>query len=152
MTSRILPVAGAELVVASIGDNSFALDIMAVREIRGWSPVTPLPHAPPNVLGMVNLRGLILPVIDLGATLGLGATQVQASSVVIVVDLLSQQVGLVVDAVRDIITAAEGSLRAPPEIGGGVRDFVLGVISTEDAIVSLLNLSNILPESFAAAA
>ena len=67
-TSRI-PSPGAELISVRIGDQAYAIDIMAVREIRGWTAATPLPHAPPHVLGMMNLRGAILPVIDLGARL-----------------------------------------------------------------------------------
>lgn len=122
--TEIPPVSGAELVTVSVGENLFAIDIMAVREIRGWSASTPLPHAPHNVMGVVNLRGLILPVIDLGATLGLGPTAVQPSSVVIVVHSDVQQVGLIVDAVCDIITVTEGGLRPLPETGGRVRDYV----------------------------
>ena len=147
-----LPAAGAELVAVSIGDNLFAIDIMAVREIRGWSASTPLPHAPANVLGMINLRGLILPVIDLGATLGLGPTQAQTSSVVVVVQSGEQQVGLMVDAVCDILTLSENALQPPPDIGGQVKEYVLGVINTGEAIVSLLSLRNVLPATYAAAA
>ena len=65
-----MPAAGSELICVSIGEHLYAIDIMQVREIRGWTASTPLPHAPPHVLGMINLRGSILPVIDLGSLLG----------------------------------------------------------------------------------
>ena len=66
--------AGHELIIVEISRQKFAIDIMSVREIRGWTTSTPLPHAPAHVLGMINLRGAILPVVDLGARLGRGAS------------------------------------------------------------------------------
>ena len=141
-----IPAPGAELISVRIGDQAYAIDIMAVREIRGWSAATPLPHAPPHVLGMMNLRGAILPVIDLGARLGLGAANPTASSVVVVAQIGEAQVGLVVDAVSDILTVTEGLIQAAPEVGS--RDsnaFVAGVMTIDAAIVSLLALDQVIP-------
>jgi len=90
-------------VVVGIGEQRFAIAVQLVREIRGWSSFTPLPHAPDFVLGMINLRGLILPVVDLGARLGKGPTQIGPSAVVIVAEVANGQVGLLVDEVCDII-------------------------------------------------
>jgi len=141
-----LPSAGAELVTVRIGEQEFAIDIMAVREIRGWTASTPLPNAPSHFLGMINLRGSILPVVDLGARLGLGATTEERSSVVIVVQIAERQIGLLVDAVCDILALTEGMLQAPPDVGAPeVRDFVSGVMTTDSGIVSLLRLDNIIP-------
>ena len=110
-TSRI-PSPGAELISVRIGDQAYAIDIMAVREIRGWTAATPLPHAPPHVLGMMNLRGAILPVIDLGARLGLGPASPSASSVVVVAQIGEAQMGLVVDAVSDLLGLDEARIAA----------------------------------------
>ncbi len=141
-----LPAAGAELVTVSIGAQQFAIEIVAVREIRGWTSSTPLPHAPSHFLGMINLRGSILPVIDLGARLGLGVTRADSSSVVVVVQIGERQVGLLVDAVCDIHAVTEGLLQRPPDVGAGAsHDFVNGVMTTEQGIVSLLRLDNIIP-------
>lgn len=146
MTSTELPSSGAELVTVAIGEQQFAIDIMSVREIRGWTASTPLPNAPSHFLGMINLRGSILPVVDLGARLGLGATAADRSSVVIVVQIGSRQVGLLVDAVCDILALSDGMLQSPPDIGAPeVNEFVAGVMTTEHGIVSLLCLDNILP-------
>lgn len=145
MDSSRIPQPGAELISVRIGDQSYAIDIMAVREIRGWTAATPLPHAPPHVLGMMNLRGAILPVIDLGGRLGLGPADPNSSSVVVVAQIGEAQVGLVVDAVSDILTVTEGLIQSPPDIGGEILNYVNGVMTTDIGIVSLLSLDNVLP-------
>ena len=114
---------------------------------------TPLPHAPPHVLGMMNLRGAILPVIDLGARLGLGPASPSASSVVVVAQIGEAQMGLVVDAVSDILTVTEGLIQPPPEVGSQESAaYVAGVMTTDTGIVSLLSLDHILPADIQAAA
>lgn len=148
-----LPAIGAELITVSIGEHLYAIDVMQVREIRGWSTSTPLPHAPAHVLGMINLRGAILPVIDLGSLLGVGATQVSASAVVMVAQIGAEQVGLLVDAVCDIVTVSENMVQPAPKVGGGrVGEFVTGVMTTAEGIVTILNLDHVMPEGLAAAA
>ncbi|HEX7758254.1 MAG TPA: chemotaxis protein CheW [Caulobacteraceae bacterium] len=150
--SRPLPVTGAELVTVSIGGQQFAIDIMSVREIRGWSRSTPLPNAPAHFLGMINLRGSILPVVDLRARLGLGVSEVGRASVVIVVQIGPRQVGLLVDAVCDILRVTDGMIQAPPDLGNGrTHEFVHGVMTMDDAVVSLLYLDNIAPATEEAA-
>lgn len=150
--SRI-PSPGAELISVRIGDQAYAIDIMAVREIRGWTAATPLPHAPPHVLGMMNLRGAILPVIDLGARLGLGPATPGASSVVVVAQIGDAQVGLVVDAVSDILQVTEGLIQAAPDVGSADSTaFVAGVMTIDTGIVSLLALDNVLPANMPAMA
>ena len=150
-TSRI-PAPGAELISVRIGDQAYAIDIMAVREIRGWTAATPLPHAPPNVLGMMNLRGAILPVIDLGARLGLGPTEPNSSAVVVVAQIGEVQMGLVVDAVSDILTVTEGLIQPAPNVGSDESAaFVAGVMTTDTGIVSLLSLDHVQPPDTSAA-
>ncbi|MFN3522751.1 MAG: chemotaxis protein CheW [Phenylobacterium sp.] len=147
-----LPAAGAELVTVAICGQHFAVDIMAVREIRGWTTSTPLPHAPSYVLGMINLRGAVLPVVDLGLRLGLQACARDSSSVVIVAHIGGRLVGLLVDEVCDILTVSENMLQQAPDVGAeGVEDFVRGVLTTDDGIVTLLTLDGVLPALEAAA-
>lgn len=141
-----LPAAGAELITVRIGGQQFAIDIMSVREIRGWAPSTPLPHAPPHVRGMINLRGAVLPVVDLGALLGLAPTSACSSSVVVVAEIDGCQVGLLVDAVCDILLVADRMLQEAPDVGAEtVRRFVRGVMTTATGIVTLIRLDEILP-------
>jgi purine-binding chemotaxis protein CheW len=140
------PPVGSELIMVQIGDQQFAIDIMSVREIRGWAPSTPLPHAPPYVHGMINLRGLILPVVDLGLRLGLASTQPDSASVVVVAEISGRQIGLLVDAVCDILLLTENMLQETPDVGAPIiQDFVQGVMTTDDGIVTLLCLNQVLP-------
>lgn len=138
---------GGELIVVEVNGQRFAVDIMQVREIRGWSVSTPLPGAPEDVLGIVNLRGSILPVIDLAARLGLRKTTPNAASVVIVTEIGDRLVGLLVDAVCDIFTLGETALLPAPEVGGArVAELVKGVFTTDDGIVTVLALDSLAPK------
>src|SRR5215475_15482288 len=94
---------GRELISFRIGAQEFCVDIMAVREIRGWTQATPLPQAPNYVCGVINLRGAVLPIVDLSARLGLGVTQPDVRNVIIVVRIGPRLVGLLVDAVSEIL-------------------------------------------------
>ncbi|HEY8616946.1 chemotaxis protein CheW [Phenylobacterium sp.] len=146
------PGAGArELITIEVGGQLFALNIMIVREIRGWTTSTPLPHAPVYVLGLINLRGTVLPVLDLSARVGLPARSPEASSVVVVAELTGRPVGLLVDAVCDIITVEASQIQPAPDLGSGGSQFVRGVITLEDQIVTLLDLDGALPETAIAA-
>jgi purine-binding chemotaxis protein CheW len=138
--------AGHELIIVEISGQQFAIDIMSVREIRSWSASTRLPHAPEHVLGIINLRGAVLPVIDLGSRLGLGDSEPHAASVVIVAEIGDRVAGLMVDAVCDIFSLGQGMLQPPPEVGvPAVREFVHGVITTDGGIVTLLSLGAVIP-------
>src|SRR4051812_24315234 len=90
---------GRELISFRIGDQEFCVDIMEVREIRGWTPATALPKAPAFVRGVITLRGAVLPIVALGARLGLGTAEPTARHVIIVAQVQNQVVGLLVDAV-----------------------------------------------------
>ena len=138
--------AGHELIVVEIRGQRFALDIMSVREIRGWIATTHLPQAPDHVLGMINLRGAVLPVIDFSARLGLGPSEPSTASVVIVAEVGDRVAGLLVDAVCDILPRGEGMLQPVPDVGEArVHDFVRGVIMTDAGIVTLVALECVLP-------
>src|SRR6478752_8151648 len=89
--------ANREFVAFRVGAQEFCIDIMGVREIRGWTPATPLPHAPVYVRGVINLRGAVLPIVDLAMRFGLGLTEPTPRSVIIVVQVHQQVVGLLVD-------------------------------------------------------
>ncbi|MBI1251531.1 MAG: chemotaxis protein CheW [Alphaproteobacteria bacterium] len=137
----------SELISFRIGAQEFCLDIMLVREIRGWSQGTPLPHSPPYVRGVINLRGAVLPIIDLAARLGLGQTEPTARSVIIVVHIGRRLVGLLVDAVSEILAADPASIQPTPNIGcDTVNKFVRGIIPLEGRMISWIAINDILPE------
>jgi purine-binding chemotaxis protein CheW len=138
---------GHELIIVEISGQRFAIDIMSVREIRGWCASTRLPQAPAHVLGMINLRGSVLPVVDFSSRLGLGESEPNTASVVIVAEVGDRLVGLMVDAVCDILTLGEGMLQPAPDLGAPrVHEFVRGVITTQGGIVTLLSLEAVIPD------
>lgn len=142
-----------ELIAFTIGAQEFCVDIMAVREIRGWTPATPLPHAQKFMRGVINLRGMVLPIVDLRARLGLGFTEPEARHVIIVVRTGSQEVGLLVDTVCDILTVTDDMLQPTPEVASEtVKTFIRGILAVDGRMISLIGLENILPGNQQAAA
>lgn len=142
-----------ELIAFRIGDQEFCVDIMSVREIRGWTPATPLPRAPGFVKGVINLRGAVLPIIDLGARLGLTTSEPTARHVIMVASIGGRSVGLLVDAVSDIIQLTDEAVQATPEVASEqVRAFVKGIFAIEGRMVSLLELEWLVPDTEAEAA
>ena len=139
--------AGArEYITFRIGDQYFCIDIMSVREIRGWTPATALPRAPGYVRGVINLRGVVLPIIDLADRLGFSATEPTARHVIIVAQTGKQIVGLLVDAVSDIIAMAADKVQPTPDVGSdAARAFVLGVMAIEERMISLIALESVMP-------
>jgi purine-binding chemotaxis protein CheW len=126
------------------GDQEFAADIMMIREIRGWTPATPLPHAPEHVRGVINLRGLVLPVVDLKARLGGGITDAAVKHVIIVVKSGEHSIGLLVDAVSEILTTTAADIQPPPEMGQDAQSsFVKGVAVIGDRMVTVLDMAKL---------
>lgn len=142
-----------ELLSFRIGDHEYSVDIMSVREIRGWTKATSLPHAPHYVDGVINLRGTVLPVVDLARRLGLESGAPSERSVIIVIDLDGRTVGVRVDAVSDILSIPTESMQPPPELLNDSTDrFVRGLIIIEDRMVRVLDLEAVLPPGTEAAA
>ena len=134
----------------AIGDDQYGVDIMAVREIKGWSEITHLPKQPDYVRGVLNLRGVIVPIIDLRCRFGQGLTAATAMHVVIIVQMEQQLVGLLADRVSDIISVDPAKIKAVPKVAQSARlDFLSGIVTIEDALIALIELPNLLaqPES-----
>jgi purine-binding chemotaxis protein CheW len=135
-----------ELIAFRLGVQEFCLDIMCVRDIRGWTPTTPLPHSPSYVRGVINLRGAVLPVVDLAARLGFPSAKPSARSVIIVTQVAHRNVGLLVDAVSDILTIPTSVIQATPDVASEItKTFVRGVLAIEKRMISLIGLDHILP-------
>ena len=138
---------GRELISFRIGAQEFCVDIMEVREIRGWTPATALPQAPAFVRGVINLRGAVLPIVDLGARLGLGTADPTARHVIIVAQVQNQVVGLLVDAVSDILTVTDDMIQPTPDVASEmVRTFVRGLLAIDGRMVSFISLDRVLPD------
>ena len=131
-----------ELITFEVAGQIFGLDIMAIREIRAWSPAAKLPRVPDYVAGVVNLRGAILPVIDLAARLGWQSTEPTPRHAMIVTYVNGQSRGLVVDSVSDIVTLPHDALQPPPVTANdNIIPFLEGLAAIEDRMVQVLNLS-----------
>lgn len=129
-----------------IGESEYSVDIMSVREIRGWTKTTSLPHAPLFVRGVINLRGTVLPVVDLAMRLGLAETEPEDRNVIIVVDVGSRVMGLRVDAVSDILSFTQDQLQPPPDVATTSKaPFVKALTILDDRMVRLLDLEVVLP-------
>jgi purine-binding chemotaxis protein CheW len=137
----------SQLLCVRIGDQEFALGIQAIREIRGWISSTPLPHAPSYIKGMINLRGSVLAIIDLAERLGLPSQEPSATSVVVVIETGDRVIGLLVDAVSDIITATEEMRQVAPETGSAAsREYIEGLLMRDQQIISVLSIQAIMPK------
>lgn len=136
-----------QLITFQIGQQYLGVDIMAIREIRAWTPTTLLPHSPAHVRGVVNLRGTVLPVVDLSARLGWGLAEPTGRHVIIVVQIAQQLNGLIVDAVNDIVTIDVGQLQPPPELAANASvRFLEGLVPVEDRMVMVLDLDRLAAE------
>ncbi len=139
---------GRELIAFRVGQQEFCVDVRSVREIRGWTPATSLPHTPAYVCGVINLRGAVLPIIDLAQRLGFGASDPSARHVIIVTEISSQLVGLLVEAVSDILTVTDEMVHPTPDVASELaKIFLRGVMTVEGRMVSLLALDRVLPTS-----
>jgi purine-binding chemotaxis protein CheW len=128
-----------QLVCFTIGHEIYGIEIHTVREIRAWSATTSLPNAPDFVRGVTNLRGTVVPILDLRARFGRGQTEPTKAHVVIVVAIESRVVGILVDTVSDILTVAETEIRPVPEIGGAAaQEYLDGLITQGDQMIALV--------------
>jgi purine-binding chemotaxis protein CheW len=136
-----------ELISMEIAGQEFCIDIRAVREIRGWTQASPMPQAPDYFLGVINLRGLVMPVIDLRRRLGLGPSEIGARSVVVVVMQDDRVAGLLVDAVQETFVVEADLLQPPPAMGEAAGDvrFVDAILPLEGRMLSRLVVGSLLP-------
>ena len=139
--------ANRELIAFRIGPQEFCVDIMSIREIRGWTKTTALPRSPAYVCGVVNLRGAVLPIVDLSSRLGFASADPTARHVIIVAQIAHQQVGLLVDAVSDIITVTDAEIQPTPDVASElVKTFVQGILAIDGRMISLISLDHVLPD------
>ncbi|THK38057.1 chemotaxis protein CheW [Ensifer sp. MPMI2T] len=144
--AKNLTTGGRELIAFRVGDQEFCVNIMAVREIRGWTPATPMPHAPSYVLGVINLRGAVLPIVDLSARLGMKPAEPTVRHVIIVAQVKNQVVGLLVDAVSDILTVRDEEIQPTPDISSEFeKTFARGVLAIEGRMICLVELEAVFP-------
>jgi len=136
--------AEGEVVAFRVADQDFCFDIMSDREIRGWTETTILPHAQSYLTGVMNLRGSVVPVIDLADRLGLGATRPTDRNVIIIAVVRDQTVGLLADLVSDILTLPPGSMQPVSDlVSDEARQFISGVVVLDGRMIRQLDLDSI---------
>lgn len=129
----------------AIGDDQYGVDIMAVREIKGWSDITHLPKQPEYVRGVLNLRGAIVPIVDLRCRFGQGLTETTPLHIVIIVQIGGRQIGLIGDRVLDIVSVDATQIQKVPRTGNGHQtDFLSGLVTHDNVMIALIDLPNLL--------
>ncbi len=142
-----------ELVVFKTADQDFCLDILSVREIRGWTRPASLPHAPSYVQGVINLRGSVVPIIDLASRLGLPPIAANDRNVIIVTTIGTQIAGLLIEAVTDILSIPASEIQPTPDVASDTaRTFIRGVIAKEKRLIRQIDITQLLPKAGGAAA
>jgi purine-binding chemotaxis protein CheW len=129
----------------AIGADQYGVDIMSVREIKGWSEITHLPKQPQYVRGVLNLRGVMVPIIDLRCRFGQGLTEATPMHIVIIVQVASRLVGLLADRVLDIISCDAAKIQPVPRIAQASRiDFLSGLVTMDNSMIALIDLPHLL--------
>src|SRR4029079_12058559 len=137
---------GGQYLTFRLGNETYGLDILRVKEIRGWTPVTSIPQSPPHILGMLNLRGAIVPILDLRLRFELASADFTPTTVVIVLSLRSEdgrarECGVVVDSVSDGVDLTAESIKPPPALSGHTNSqFIQGLANAEQGMLILLNV------------
>ncbi|MBW7566009.1 chemotaxis protein CheW [Chromobacterium subtsugae] len=134
-----------ELLVFTLGDEEYAIDILKVQEIRGYDAVTRIANAPDFIKGVINLRGSIVPIVDLRLKFGLGDPQYNAFTVVIILNLGKRTVGMVVDGVSDVVQLGQEALRAPPEFGASVDTaYIEGLGMVDEQMIIIVDIERLM--------
>lgn len=131
-----------EIIAFRLHDQEFCVKTTTIREIRGWAPSTPIPHAPADVIGVMNLRGSVIPIIDLAYKLGMKSTVANERSAIVVTEVHNMVIGMLVDRVSDILTISSTQIQPVPEVSASFdKSFSEGIIASENGMICFLNLS-----------
>ena len=138
-----------QMLTFTLGDETYGVDILRVQEIRGWTPVTRIPQSPSHVLGVLNLRGSIVPIVDLRMRFMLKHAEYTPLTVIIVLSVESpagrRDFGVVVDGVSDVIDVPSTDIKPAPDLGNQVStEFIEGLASVSDRMVMLIDIDRLI--------
>ena len=141
--------ASSQYLTFSLANEEYGVEILRVQEIKGWTPVTQIPNAPSFLKGVLNLRGTIVPIVDLRMRFNLEQIEYTPTTVVIVLSLFTEgrerTFGIVVDAVSDVLNIATADIRPKPDFGTVVdADFINGLATVDEQMVMLLDIDRLL--------
>lgn len=134
-----------EYLTFRLGEEEYGIDILKVQEIRGYEQPTRIANAPSFIKGVVNLRGVIVPIVDLRLKFNLGSAEYNDFTVVIILNLGSRVVGIVVDSVSDVMELSPEQIRPAPEVGSSVEaDFITGLGTLNDRMLILIEIERLM--------
>jgi purine-binding chemotaxis protein CheW len=141
------PPATSQFLTFLLDEQEYGLELFKIQEIRGYAPVTPIPNVPAHVRGVMNLRGTVLPVVDLRMKFRLPPIEYNKFTVIVIAMVGEKMVGLLVDAVSDVLQVAQEAMRAAPDFGSAVDTrFIDGVFQTRERLAVALNLEKLLSD------
>ena len=143
--SSIMDVGTSQCLTFKLADEEYGVDIMKVQEIRSWEPATSIPNTPDFIVGVLNLRGTVVPIIDLRARFNLDYLERGSATVIVVVKVADGNderiMGLVVDAVSEVYNITDEMMRATPELGGAINtEFVKGLATIDEKMIIMLDI------------
>ena len=136
----------------ALNGEEYGIEILRVQEIKCFSRITPIPNTPAYVKGVLNLRGTVVPVVDLRTKFGMQETAYNQFTVIIVVNIGKRVIGLVVDAVSDVLDIGQDAVQAPPDLGASLdTSFMNGMARSGDRLITLLNIERLMGHEVLAA-
>ncbi len=145
LPARALP---GEYLTFRLGDEEYGIDIQKVQEIRSYEPPTRIPNVPSCIKGVVNLRGVIVPIVDLRIKLDCAQAEYTEFTVVIVLAVHGRVVGTVVDSVSDVLNLGATDLKEPPSLSGeSGPEFITGIASVDDRMLMLVDMDSLLGDA-----
>lgn len=134
-----------ELLTFSLGNEEYGIDILKVQEIRGYDAVTAIANTPKFIKGVINLRGIIVPIIDMRIKFGFGCVTYDQFTVVIILNVANRVVGIVVDGVSDVIALRSDQLKPPPESTASLNtQYIIGLGAVDDRMIILLDIEKLM--------
>jgi purine-binding chemotaxis protein CheW len=144
-TNELNTAPSREVLTFRLGSEAYGINILRVQEIRGCDPVTPLAGMPEFIRGVIDLRGVIVPIVDMRMKFALSGAQYDDSTVVIILNVSDRVIGIVVDAVSDVVTFAADQIRPVPEFSAQLdMQYITGLARLDERIVMLLDIERLL--------
>ena len=136
---------GGEFLSFTLGEEEYGMDILKVQEIRGYDAVTVIANTPPFIKGVINLRGIIVPIVDLRIKFNLGKIDYNQFTVVIILSLTTRVVGIVVDSVSDVLTLTPEQIKAAPALSAGLdTHYIMGLGTVDERMLILVDIEKLM--------
>jgi len=136
---------GQEFLIFTLGAEEYGIDILKVQEIRGYDSVTRIANAPEFIKGVINLRGIIVPIVDMRIKFHLGRVEYDHQTVVIILNVAGRVVGMVVDGVSDVLTLATDQIMPAPEFGATLTaEYLTGLGTVDGRMLILMDIEKLM--------